>query len=179
MTIGAFAGSFDPITKGHLALIKKATRVVDQLWIVIASNSDKKSYFPDEKKIGLIKSALMFDLTPEELAKCGVIVAPAGLTVDFCDELRATIMFRGLRNTTDYEYEANLEQYNTDLAPHITTVYLRTPPTVTHISSSGVKSLVGQHNWPARIEKYIHPATLSAFMAVQRKKEQCFTEVVR
>lgn len=177
MTTGVFAGSFDPITRGHGAIVKKALKVVDRLYVVISVNPDKKGYFPEKKRDGLVKSALMTELSSDEFSRVTVLIAPPGLTVDLCDRLGATVLVRGLRNTTDYEYEATMEQYNTDLAPHITTVYLRTPPGLSHISSSGIKHMVGKPNWPARIEKYIYPSALTAFVAAQFIEDQCYTKI--
>ena len=135
MRIGVFAGSFDPITHGHEDIVLKAMPLFDQIIIAIGVNIDKKSAFPLEDRIKWIEN------TFAEYPKVKV-VSYEGLTVDLCKKMNANFIIRGLRNTTDFEYESIIAEANKKLNPDIETVFLLSDPNLRCISSTVVRDLI-------------------------------------
>lgn len=135
MRIGVFAGSFDPITRGHEDIVLKAMPLFDQIIIAIGVNIDKKSAFPLEDRIKWIEN------TFAEYPKVKV-VSYEGLTVDLCKKMSANFIIRGLRNTTDFEYESIIAEANKKLNPDIETVFLLSDPNLRCISSTVVRDLI-------------------------------------
>lgn len=135
MRIGVFAGSFDPITRGHEDIVLKAMPLFDQIIIAIGVNIDKKSAFPLEDRIKWIEN------TFAEYPKVKV-VSYEGLTVDLCNKMNANFIIRGLRNTTDFEYESIIAEANKKLNPDIETVFLLSDPNLRCISSTVVRDLI-------------------------------------
>ena len=135
MRIGVFAGSFDPITRGHEDIVLKAMPLFDQIIIAIGVNIDKKSAFPLEDRIKWSEN------TFAEYPKVKV-VSYEGLTVDLCKKMNANFIIRGLRNTTDFEYESIIAEANKKLNPDIETVFLLSDPNLRCISSTVVRDLI-------------------------------------
>ena len=135
MKIGVFAGSFDPITLGHEDIVMKAMPLFDEIFIAIGVNIDKKYQFPLEDRIKWIEN------TFAEFPKVKVI-SYEGLTVDLCKRLNAGFIIRGLRNTTDFEYESIVAEANKKLNPEIETVFFLSDPNLRCISSTVVRDLV-------------------------------------
>jgi pantetheine-phosphate adenylyltransferase len=178
MTIGLVSGSYDPITKGHLAVIKSAVKMVDTLYVAIARNADKGvPYFTDKERWATVNSAIEEELPWDDAKKVIVVYADNGMIVDLCDKHGATLMFRGLRNSADFTYEQGMQQFNNDFAPHISTVFLMPPPDVAKISSSAIRGLVGLANWEERVRPYVHNNTFGLLRAKQSFKNQCYTQV--
>lgn len=135
MKTAVFAGSFDPITRGHEDIVLKAMPLFDQIIIAIGVNIDKKSAFPLEDRIKWIEN------TFAEYPKVKV-VSYEGLTVDLCKNMNANFIIRGLRNTTDFEYESIIAEANKKLNPDIETVFLLSDPNLRCISSTVVRDLI-------------------------------------
>ena len=135
MKTAVFAGSFDPITRGHEDIVMKALPLLDEIIIAIGVNIDKKYAFPLEKRIKWIEN------TFAEYPKVKV-VSYQGLTVDFCKKMNAGFIIRGLRNTTDFEYESIVAEANKKLAPDIETVFFLSDPSLRCVSSTVVRDLV-------------------------------------
>ena len=129
-----FPGSFDPITKGHASVVKRASELFDEIVIAIGENSTKKSYFPIEKRLEWIKTA--FANYPNVKA-----ITYTGLTVDLCKKLNAGYILRGLRTSIDFEYERCIGQMNKDIYPGIETVFFLTDPEYAHLNSSIVREI--------------------------------------
>lgn len=138
MKIGVFAGSFDPITRGHEDIVLKAMPLFDEIIIAIGVNIDKKYAFPLEQRIKWIEN------TFAEYPKVKVI-SYEGLTVDLCRKMNANFIIRGLRNTTDFEYESIIAEANKKLNPEVETVFFLSAPTVRCISSTVVRDLIKNH----------------------------------
>lgn len=138
MKIGVFAGSFDPITRGHEDIVLKAMPLFDEIIIAIGVNIDKKYAFPLEQRIKWIEN------TFAEYPKVKVI-SYEGLTVDLCRKMNANFIIRGLRNTNDFEYESIIAEANKKLNPEVETVFLLSDPTVRCISSTVVRDLIKNH----------------------------------
>ncbi len=130
-----FAGSFDPFTRGHEALVEEALRLFDQLVIGVGENIRKQGLLSVENRCRLIRD--LYAQHPN------VKVLPyRGLTYEFARQIGATALIRGVRNALDFEYERTLEMTNRRLAPDLVTVVLMTPPEVCDIASSTIRELL-------------------------------------
>jgi pantetheine-phosphate adenylyltransferase len=133
--IAIFPGSFDPITKGHENIVRRALPLFDKIVIAVGHNADKKSFFSIEKRVDFIKKT--FADTPN------IIVEPYdGLTVDFAKKHNANFLLRGLRNSTDFEFERNIASVNKELLPGLETVFINTELAYSHISSTVVRDVL-------------------------------------
>ena len=134
MKIGIYAGSFDPITLGHLDIIKRASRITKRLIIAVLNNNAKKPAFSVEERLELIRKVTK-DIPNVE------IMSFSGLTVDFAREQNANVLVRGLRAVTDFEYELQIAQLNHKLNPDLDTIFLTTSVEYSYLSSSIVKEI--------------------------------------
>ena len=129
MNIALFPGSFDPITKGHEDIILRTLSLFDKIIIAIGENSEKKTLFNLEQRMTWIKECFQKESKIE-------VHNYKGLTIDFCHEVNAQYIIRGIRNSNDFHYEKNIAQINKTLAPHIETVFLTTDRKSTRLNSS-------------------------------------------
>ena len=137
MKSALFPGSFDPITLGHLDIIKRGVTLFDEIIVAIGVNADKKYMFSLEERMTFIKDAF----ANEPKVK---VVSYQGLTVDFCKEIGVEFILRGLRNPADFEFEKAIAHTNRDLAP-IETIFLLTSASTSYIASSIVRDVI-RHN---------------------------------
>ena len=135
-----FPGSFDPITNGHIDLIKRAEKIFDEVIILIISNPSKTNLVPVLDKVELIKKSLK-----EEGIKQFEVFTTDKMLVDFCQEQDIHLVLRGLRNTTDLAFEHNMSIHNELLDPRIETVCLLTKQNLFHVSSSSVREIIKYH----------------------------------
>ncbi|MDE7325189.1 MAG: pantetheine-phosphate adenylyltransferase [Lachnospiraceae bacterium] len=145
MTVGVYPGSFDPVTLGHLDIIKRSSKIVDRLIIGVLNNSAKKPVFTAEERVHMLK--LVIKDIPNAMVETF-----DGLTVEFAKSLGATVMFRGLRAVTDFEYEIQIAQTNHALNPDIDTVFLTTSVKYSYLSSSIVKEVA---SYEGDIQKFV------------------------
>ena len=134
MKIAIYPGSFDPITKGHLDVLETGAEIFDKVIIAVAKNSSKLGFLNIEERVELIKKSC-------EHLKNVEVDCFEGLTVDYAQKRGATILLRGLRAVSDFEYEMQLSQNNSALDSKIKTVFLITKPTYNFISSSSVREI--------------------------------------
>ena len=134
MVTAIYPGSFDPITYGHIDIIRRAAKTVDKLVIGVLNNTSKTPLFTSEERVEMICEAVR-DI-PNVTAE-----AFSGLSVDFAKAQGAGIIVRGLRAVTDFEYELQLSQTNRKIAPHIDTVFFTTSLQYAYLSSSIVKEV--------------------------------------
>jgi pantetheine-phosphate adenylyltransferase len=132
--IALFPGSFDPFTVGHASIVKRALPLFDTIIIGIGLNEEKKDFFPLQNRKNWI--AELFKNEPKIK-----VTTYEGLTVDFCHELGAQFILRGLRTSADFEFERAIGQTNKMLEPNIETIFLLTHPEHTFISSSIVRDV--------------------------------------
>ena len=135
MKTAIFAGSFDPITRGHEDIVLQAMPLFDEIIIAIGVNIDKKYMFPLEKRIKWIENT--FAGYPKVK-----VVSYEGLTVDLCKKMNAQFIIRGLRNTTDFEYESIIAEANKKLNPEVETIFFLANPNLRCISSTVVRDLI-------------------------------------
>ena len=134
MATAVFPGSFDPVTIGHMDLIKRALAIFDKLVIGVLANSAKNPFFTEEERVYMLKE-LTKDMPGTEVIQFN------GLLVDFVKETKADAVIRGIRNSIDFEYELPLAQANYKLDYKADTIFLATLPEHSYISSSAVKEL--------------------------------------
>jgi pantetheine-phosphate adenylyltransferase len=133
--IALFAGSFDPFTRGHEAVVEEALRLFDEVVIGVGENVSKKSLLTVEQRCRLIEDNFQNNSRVR-------VASYSTLTGDFAREVGATVLVRGVRNTVDFEFERTIEATNRQLFPELTTVLLPTPAEYMHISSSMVRELL-------------------------------------
>ena len=137
--IGIYPGTFDPITNGHIDVIKRSLKIVNKL-IIAASNDYSKEYlFSAEERVLIIKNSLFRDLKfKQQRIK---VLSFNTLTTSLCSKYNATIIFRGLRVVSDFEYEFQLAGMNRQLNKNVETVFLMSDPENQVISSKFVKEI--------------------------------------
>ena len=132
MKKGIYPGSFDPLTLGHLDIIERSARIVDELVVGVLNNSAKNSLFSLDERVSMIKE--MTDSMPNV-----TVTSFNGLLVDYMREIDATIIVRGLRAVTDFEYELQIAQTNHVENPEVETIFLTTSLQYSYLSSTIVK----------------------------------------
>jgi len=154
--IAVYAGSFDPPTKGHLWIIKKGLELFDKLIVAIGTNPQKNYTFSVEERIELIKAST------EDTDRLEVEHFDNRYLVDYAREQDALFVIRGIRSSSDYDYERVMRHINADLAKEITTIFLMPPRDISEVSSSMVMGLVGPKGWEKNVERYVPKKVLEA-----------------
>ena len=137
--VGIYPGTFDPITYGHIDVIRKSLKIVDKLIIAVSNDYLKDYLFSAEERVLIIKDSLFKDLKLNN--KAIKVLAFNTLTTSFASKHKATIIFRGLRAVSDFEYEFQLAGMNKQLNNRIETVFLMSDPDNQVISSKFVKEI--------------------------------------
>ncbi|KAA9217124.1 MULTISPECIES: pantetheine-phosphate adenylyltransferase [Aerococcus] len=128
-----YAGSFDPMTKGHVDMIERASRIFDTLYVAVAVNTTKQALFSDEEKLALSKEALA------GLDNVEVMRLTGGLTIDLAKSLNCCALIRGVRNVKDFEYETNIALMNKLQADDVETLLMLSDEKYRFVSSSLIK----------------------------------------
>lgn len=146
-----YAGSFDPLTNGHLWMIRQAASLFDRLIVAVGTNPDKKYTFSHAGRLRMITESLQDEKQ--------IVVAEFHnrFLVDFAREHGASVMIRGIRSPQDYEYERVMRHINADMEPAISTVFLMPPRDIAELSSSMVKGLIGPEGWEEQVRRYVPP----------------------
>lgn len=134
MKVAIFPGSFDPLTLGHLDLIKRGSALFDQLAVAVMDNASKHPLFSLDERVAQVKEAV------SGLSNVSVITSQ-GLTVDLMNKIGADYLMRGLRNSKDFEYERDIAAMNQFLDDQVETVFLLADPKYQHLSSSLLKEV--------------------------------------
>ena len=145
MKIAIYPGSFDPITNGHLDVIIRASKIFDEVVVLIGNNISKKALFTVEEKINMIKQVTKD--YPNIKVDCF-----SGLIVDYCKNNNIDIIIRGIRNYSDYESEYDLYQHNSNINSNIETLLMMPKPENISISSSSIKEFL---KFNCDISKYV------------------------
>ena len=133
--IAVFPGSFDPITRGHVDIVRRAMPFFDKIIMAVGVNSTKKALFSLEQRKSWLEKVFENDDTIE-------VGQFEGLTVNFCNKVGANYLLRGLRNGSDFDYEKTISQMNTIIGNEIDTVFLISRPEYSHISSTIVREVI-------------------------------------
>jgi pantetheine-phosphate adenylyltransferase len=142
MRIALFPGTFDPITLGHTDIIQRALTLFDKIVIGIGTNSNKQPMFSIEQRINWIKEIYKLEAKIE-------VQTYAGLTVDFCKEIKSQYILRGIRNVGDFEFEKSIADMNKNLDTQIETIFLACTPQFASYSSTIVRDIIkhkGNHH---------------------------------
>ena len=148
MTKAIYPGSFDPVTFGHIDIIQRAAQMVDELTVSILSNKVESPLFSVEERVNMLKEVT------KEIPNVK-IDSFSGLLIDYAKSLNATIVVRGLRAITDFEYELQFAQTNRKLAPKIDTIFLFTSLEYAYLSSTTVKEVA---SFGGDILEFVPPA---------------------
>ncbi|MBL4677202.1 MAG: pantetheine-phosphate adenylyltransferase [Mucilaginibacter sp.] len=135
MKIALFPGSFDPVTKAHVDIVKRSVNLFDKLYIGVGVNSSKQGLLSAGKREEMLRAVFAYD---ERIH----VVAYEGLTVDFCRSIGADYMIRGIRTVSDFEYEKAIAQMNHALEPEIESIFIVSKPGYSSISSSIVREII-------------------------------------
>lgn len=134
MKIALYPGSFDPITKGHIDILKNGAEIFDKVIIAVAKNSEKQGFLSVDERVKLIKECVL-DMPNVEVDSF------EGLTIEYAKRRGAKVILRGLRAVSDFEYEMQLSQANSALSSDIKTIFMITKPKYNFISSSTIKEI--------------------------------------
>ena len=152
--VAIYAGSFDPITRGHEDLVRRSLEFVDTLIVAVATNSSKQPLFSVPERVDLIRAALG-DQAAVEVRSFG------GLLVDFAREVGARLLIRGLRAVSDFEYEYQMALMNRHLSPGLETVFMVPSLDTTYISASLVREVA---RYGGDVTELVHPAVAAALL---------------
>ncbi len=152
--IAVFPGSFDPITLGHVSIVRRAIPVFDKIIVALGENVEKKSYFSLDNRLKWLIQ--VFSDEPKVR-----IVKYSGLTVDFCRKIKAGYILRGLRTSADFEFERTIGLMNKAISPEIETVFFLSAPEYAALNSSVVRDILKNGGdvskfVPDKIAKEIH-----------------------
>jgi len=145
--VGFYSGSFDPVTLGHTDVIRRAARLLDKLVIGIGVNPGKAPMFTTGDRIAMLEDEIR-PISQETKTKIGVVTF-AGLAVDAAAAHGASVIIRGLRDGTDFDYEMQMAGMNGEMAPDIQTVYVAASPAVRHIAANLVRAVVSMGGDPS------------------------------
>jgi pantetheine-phosphate adenylyltransferase len=138
MKIALFPGSFDPVTKAHVDIVKRSVNLFDKVYIGIGANSSKQGLLSIETREQMLRAVFKHDDRIH-------IVAYEGLTVNFCKSIGAAYMIRGIRTVSDFEYEKAIAQMNHALVPDIESIFIVSKPGYSSISSTIVREIMRHH----------------------------------
>jgi pantetheine-phosphate adenylyltransferase len=147
-----YAGSFDPVTLGHVDLMNRAARLFDRVIVAVGVHPTRKPLFSVEERIAMLKDAAV-NIPNIEVMSFG------GLLIDFCKQHDAHILIRGLRHSMDFEYELQIAQANADMAPDVETIFLPTASKYGFITASLVREIASHGG---DVGRYVPPNVVSA-----------------
>jgi len=163
--IGFYSGSFDPVTLGHTDVIERACRLVDRLVIGIGIHPEKKPLFTGEERV-----AMLAEETGPIGAKTGTrieIVTFAKLAIEAAREHGAGVIFRGLRDGTDFDYEMQMAGMNGAMAPDVQTVFVAASPSVRHIAANLVRQIAAMGG---DVRPFVSPALARSLAAKAKSR---------
>ncbi len=150
-----YPGTFDPITLGHEDIVRRAARLFDRVVVAVAAGHHKQAMFDPQARLAMVRDTVG--------AIDGVDVVPfSGLVVEFAAAQRAVVMLRGLRSSTDFDYEGQLAGMNRRLAPQIETVFLTPADSLQHISSTLVREIA---KLGGQVGQFVSPQVLDRLLA--------------
>lgn len=161
-----YAGSFDPLTKGHLWVIEYGSALFDNLVICVGNNPSKRYTFSKHKRINMIEASCL------HLPNISIYPLDKAFLADFAKKVGAKWLLRGIRNESDYKYEVDMRDENYAINPMIHTTLVFPPLELRRVSSSFVKSLVGPTGWEKVVKKHLPPEVLKKFIERYSREEK-------
>lgn len=149
MRTAVYAGSFDPLTNGHLWMIEQGLEMFDRLIVAIGTNPAKSYSFTVGERLELLEACI------PSCERLDIAHFDNRYLVDYAKKMEAKYILRGIRSPNDYEYERVMRHINADMAPEITTVFLMPPRDIAELSSSMVKGLIGPAGWEETVRRYV------------------------
>jgi pantetheine-phosphate adenylyltransferase len=153
-----YAGSFDPITLGHLWMVRAGADLFDELVVAIGVNPEKKYAFPLEERLDMLRESI------GERPDVRVDTFGSLYLVDYARSVGAGYVLRGIRTEADYGFERGMRHVNADLNPDVVTVFLMPPREISEVSSSLVKGLIGPEGWEEVVARLVPPAVHRALL---------------
>ncbi len=153
-----YAGSFDPITFGHLWMIEQGSRLFDELIVAIGINPEKKYRFSLNERLAVLRQ------TTSRFANVSVASFKNLYLVHYAQQVHADFILRGVRNEQDYGYERGMRYINGEFDAQVQTVFLIPPRELVEVSSSFVKGLVGPAGWECVLPKYVPAPVCELFL---------------
>jgi pantetheine-phosphate adenylyltransferase len=150
--LGIYAGSFDPLTIGHLWMIEQGAGLFHRLVVAVGVNPDKRYTFTLAERLDMLRESL------QKYGNLSVASFSNLYLIDYAKSIGATHILRGIRSETDYEFERTMRNINGDLDAKICSVFLMPPRVIAEVSSSMVKGLVGPKDWQQVVRKYVPDA---------------------
>ena len=162
MKKAVYAGSFDPITNGHLWMIEQGANLFDELMVAVGVNPDKQCTFSLQDRVRMVRQST------EAITQIVVDSFEARFLVHYVASIDARYILRGIRNGEDYEYERGWRNINSDLCADIVTVFLMPPRELAEVSSSLVRGIIGPTGWEDIVRQYVPEATYQFLVAKVR-----------
>jgi pantetheine-phosphate adenylyltransferase len=161
-----YAGSFDPVTNGHLWMIAEAASLFEEVVVAIGENFEKKYTFSVGDRLDFLNeiTAKFKNITVTHFKN--------EFLVSYAKRINAGYIIRGIRNATDYEYEKSMRYINSDLNLEVKTIFLLPPRNYAEVSSSMVKGLVGSDGWEDIVKKYVPPIVFESLLKRYHKYHQ-------
>ncbi len=141
--VAVFPGSFDPFTVGHESIALRALTIFDKVIIAVGYNASKKSFFPLEQRLAMIRKVFEHEPRIE-------VISYEGLTVDLCKRIKVNNILRGLRTSADFEFERAVGQVNKAMHSELETVFLLTAPEHTSVNSTVIRDILLHHGDPSQ-----------------------------
>jgi len=156
--LGVYAGSFDPLTIGHLWMVEQGVALFDRLVVAVGINPDKRCTFPLEDRLAMLRESL------KRFRNLSVTSFSNLYLIDYAQQIGATHILRGIRSASDYEFERAMRNINGDLDSRICSVFLMPPRDIAEVSSSMVKGLVGPKGWQKVVRQYVPDPVYRRFL---------------
>ena len=153
-----YAGSFDPVTNGHMYMIREGRKLFDRLVVAVGTNPEKTGTFSVEERTKLLSS---------ETRRFDNVVVDSfedQFLIKYAASVKAGYILRGIRNTNDFLFEMAMRNINADIDARITTVFLTPPRSMAEVTSSFVRGLVGTRGWEKVVPKYVPRSVYQAFL---------------
>ncbi len=155
MSIAIYPGTFDPVTNGHIDLIERASKLFDRVVVSIATNQNKTPYFSTEQRLALLRQVL----APYSNVSVAVV---QGLLVDFAQQQNATVILRGIRTSTDFDYELQMAGMNRQLNATLETIFMVPAEQFSFVSSNLVREIA---SLGGDVSRFVPPAVVAAIIA--------------
>jgi len=156
--LAVYAGSFDPITNGHMYILKQGAKIFDTLVVAVGSNPEKEYTFSREERIELIRACT------KDIPNLKIDHFEREFLVRYAMRIGATHLLRGIRHEDDFQFERTMRNVNEDISPGIVAIYLMPPRDLSEVSSSFIKNLVGPKGWQEVVKKYVPEPVYKAML---------------